>query len=64
MKIKDIRYPTALVQLDSGTIVDISMSIIKGSPRIGCELKHIDGGYEVISNTTDPDCVGGVCPIK
>jgi len=64
MKIETIQYPTALVRLSNKELIGINMSLISGSPRIGCQLEKVEGGYKVTGNNADPDCVGGVCPIK
>ena len=64
MIIEAIHYPTALVRTDSDLIMDVNLSLISGPPRIGCEIERTDGGWKVVGNNADPDCVGGVCPIK
>ena len=59
MKIEFIAYP--FVYADGRKI---NIDEIKGTPRVGGELKVVLDGYVVESGVVDPDCVGGVCPIK
>lgn len=57
MKIEFISYP--YVFTDEGTRHHVEE--ITGTPRVGAEL---DEKLKVISDTSNSDCVGGVCPIK
>lgn len=34
---------------------------LKGKPVVGAE---IDENMNIVTSNVDPDCVGGVCPIK
>lgn len=57
MKIEFINYP--FVFTDEGSRHHVED--IKGTPRVGAEL---DGELNVLSNVSNSDCVGGVCPIR
>lgn len=38
---------------------------IDGNVRIGSSIEEQENGrWKVVGNNVDPDCVGGVCPIK
>lgn len=57
MKIEFISYP--YVFTDEGTRHHVKE--ISGTPRVGSEL---DTELNVMNNTANSDCVGGVCPIR
>lgn len=44
-----------------GVSVPVIKDAVLGSPRVGSNLQKVEGGYMVIDNTVDPDCVGGAC---
>jgi hypothetical protein len=66
MKIDFINFPFAYT--DTGARINVNN--ISGSPFVGSSLQHIGKNeddedlYEVNGSEVDPDCVGGVCPIK
>ena len=60
MKIVHIQYPDVIT--DGG--VKIPFSMIKGTPKIGSELKPLDELYEISAITEDNECVSGVCPVR
>lgn len=57
MKIDYIYAP--FVFTDTGRRIPISE--LSGDPKVGAELSDT---LEVLSNTTDENCVNGVCPIR
>lgn len=57
MKVEYINYP--FVFTDDGKRINVAE--IKGTPRVGSEL---DEDLKVLNNTTNSDCVNGVCPIR
>lgn len=57
MKIVHVAYPYVIT--DKGTRHHVKE--IKGTPRVGSE---IDEELNVLNNTANSDCVGGVCPIR
>ena len=59
MKVEFIAYPFVYADGRKIHVYDI-----KGTPRVGSELKVVLDGYVVESGNYDPDCVGSVCPIK
>ena len=60
MKIEFIKHP--FVYTDSGERIEIGEII--GNPKVGSELELENGKYKVMANTSDTECVGGVCPVK
>jgi len=60
MKIDFINHPYAYT--NSGRRLHVSE--ISGGVRVGVSIEEKDGRYAVTGNNADPDCVGGVCPIK
>ena len=57
MKIEFIKAP--YIYTDDGKRIEISK--LKGIPRVGSELSE---DMRVLNNTSNSDCVSGVCPIK
>jgi len=60
MQIDFINHPFAF----TNTGERLNIADIKGNVRIGVTLTEENGKYIVNGNNADPDCVGGVCPIK
>ena len=63
MKIEFISYPYVFAAGKRIHKADIAEG---GNLHIGAELEEItDGKYQIVNGAiVDPDCVGGVCPIK
>jgi len=57
MKIVHVQHPYVFTDTNER----FEFKEINGTPRVGSEL---DEELNVLNNTTNTDCVGGVCPIR
>ena len=63
--IKAINTQGVFIQNDEGRILCIQKHDINGNFRIESRLKRkADGTYDVLANSSNADCVNGVCPIR
>ena len=61
MLIEHIVFPFVYTSTGNRILIDN----IVGTPRVGYSLVFIeDGKYKVEAQTSDSDCVNGVCPVK
>ena len=64
-KITAIFPPYVFMENKDGVADRVQISDFEDSPRLNAGAIKLDNGkYKTTTNETDPDCVGGVCPIK
>lgn len=57
--------PKVFIEDEDGKMEQITISDFEDSPRLNAgAIKLENGKYKTTINNTDPDCVGGVCPIR
>ena len=61
MQISHISMPYAFIS--DGTRVLVK-EIVGDGVRIGAGVTEKDGVYTLSASHVDPDCIGGVCPIR
>ncbi len=65
MTVTSVNNPDVMAVDEHNEIHNIKYDKIKGKPTPGCELEEQDDGYyQVLTNNTNPDCAGGVCPVR
>ena len=57
MKIEFIHHPFVFTDTGKRHLIED----LTGTPKVGAELSE---NLEVLTNTSDENCVGGACPIK
>lgn len=63
--IKGIIPPWVFVEDQDGKMGRVRIQDFNNQPRLNAGAEKLDNGtWEATSNNTDPDCVGGVCPVK
>lgn len=63
--IKAIIPPHVFIEDQDGQMDRVALQDFINSPRINAGARKLETGkFETVSSNIDPDCVGGVCPIK
>ena len=63
-KVKAIMPPYVFIEDSEGNTERAMFQDFESNPRINTSVKSKDGKFIKVSSSIDPDCVGGVCPIK
>ena len=62
--VKAIMPPYVFVEDSDGNTQSAMFEDFASSPSKNTSVKDEDGSFIKVSSSVDPDCVGGVCPIK